>query len=304
MGGNYRFWKDLFASVVSLGTCLLLNAVLYSYLQKYTLDRSEASEFLKTALDHAIPFVPFFIWVYVSYWVLLGLPFFIDVVPRQFYVTAVYARFFRRKIHFKRRMARRAVRFGSWCMRRISDILEFIFGLERESSLARKRKIQIALSYLFVIAISNFIYYLYPIKMLRPDLHSGQNPIDVTIEFLRALYEHDKPNNTLPSQHAAFSALAFLIFNSLRDMPIFFYLVFPWKKMRYRIPISAMGAVTGIWAFLIILSTYFIKQHVIVDSLAGILVAYLAFRFGFSEWLYGKLLKIGKSFVKKDEQST
>ena len=261
-------------------------------MQAYTLHRSEVSEFLSFSLDKAIPFVPFFVWVYMSYWLIMGIPFFIDVVPTQIHIAVLFLRFWKRRIHRNKKILRKSIRRGARIFLAIEKISRFAFGGEKNLPEARKRKIQIVLSYLFVIALSNFVYFLYPLRVVRPELHSGGNPLDITVEFLRALYEYDKPNNTLPSQHAAFSALAFFIFNRLRGTPIFFYMVVPWNIFRVRIPISAMGVLIGVWAFLIILSTYFIKQHVIVDSVAGVAVAYLAFRFGFSEWLHGKLKRL------------
>jgi hypothetical protein len=60
-----------------------------------------------------------------------------------------------------------------------------------------------------------------------------------------------------------------------------------------------VGAAVGAWGFCIILSTYFVKQHVIADSIAGVAVAYLVFRLGFSEWLYGYLRGLGNLILRR-----
>jgi membrane-associated phospholipid phosphatase len=73
---------------------------------------------------------------------------------------------------------------------------------------------------------------------------------------LRVIWESDVPRNCCPSLHVAQCFLASLVC--------------------YRVH-RGVGAVTGVWAFLVGLSTLYTKQHYVVDVIGGAALAYAAY---------------------------
>lgn len=100
------------------------------------------------------------------------------------------------------------------------------------------------------------VYTLWPNGIdLRPDLAGETGPFSAAIRFL---YSIDTPTNSAPSIHTTFSVgahLAIIRYNQNR-------LNKPWIA-----PLSALVMV------LIILSTVLVKQHSVVDLLAGLFLA-------------------------------
>jgi len=107
--------------------------------------------------------------------------------------------------------------------------------------------------------VSNAVYVLFQTKVPRPVLSQDTNRyVNKVIE----LYKSDNPYNCFPSLHCGTSTLA---------------ASFWFVKKRYRI----IAFLMAIWAVLIILSTQFLKQHVVVDitgSIIALLLYFAAFR--------------------------
>jgi membrane-associated phospholipid phosphatase len=107
--------------------------------------------------------------------------------------------------------------------------------------------------------VSNAVYVLFQTKVPRPVLSQDTNwYVNKVIE----LYKSDNPYNCFPSLHCGTSTLA---------------ASFWFVKKRYRI----IAFLMAIWAVLIILSTQFLKQHVVVDitgSIIALLLYFAAFR--------------------------
>lgn len=107
--------------------------------------------------------------------------------------------------------------------------------------------------------VSNAVYVLFQTQVPRPVLAQGTNwYVNKVIE----LYKSDNPYNCFPSLHCGTSTLA---------------ASFWFVKKRYRI----IAFLMAIWAVLIILSTQFLKQHVVVDitgSIIALLLYFAAFR--------------------------
>lgn len=129
-------------------------------------------------------------------------------------------------------------------------VLPLFLNVKRKSHFFR------TLGAMFFITTSSFVMYiLFQTSMIRPDIVIT-SIFDKMVQFI---YLMDKPLNLFPSLHVSLTTAAFL---SLRKTDK--------KKSGYFLPI-ALG---------IIVSTVLIKQHVVLDVLAGIVwggVSYLLF---------------------------
>jgi len=127
-------------------------------------------------------------------------------------------------------------------------ILYFGFFLQLFNKREIWTKIIPAIGTMLIIAFIFFI--VVPSNYPRPKISSDTNSI--TYKLLVFLYQTDPPNNTTPSLHVASSTLLALI---------------AYDKSKI------IGIVLTIWALLITLSTLFVKQHYLIDVIAGILLA-------------------------------
>lgn len=110
------------------------------------------------------------------------------------------------------------------------------------------------LAIIIMYFISYLTYLIYPVKMNRPDL---SNASDFFSKVMNKYYQEDLPVNCFPSLHAANSTLmAYFLSKENRKLSIIFWLI----------------------AVLVMISTLFVKQHVIMDEIAGFLVAIFAAR--------------------------
>lgn len=120
------------------------------------------------------------------------------------------------------------------------------------------------------IIIGNFIFLFYPTTVLRPDIVVN----DLASLIVSITYNADVPVNCMPSMHCIFCFI-----------PIF-CLINSKIKNRYKVPIC-------LYFVLIIFSTLFVKQHVIIDVISAFIISgccYLVSRlkfFGmFKSYLY------------------
>ncbi len=111
------------------------------------------------------------------------------------------------------------------------------------------------------LLLSNFVFLMFQTTVARPDVEPG----GLFNWLVRFVYANDQPYNCFPSVHVLTSAL--MIFGSG---------VLRWSA---KIPIAFVGTS-------IIVSTLFVKQHVIADVLGGLLAAKLVF------WLAGALMPL------------
>jgi len=109
------------------------------------------------------------------------------------------------------------------------------------------------LAYLTVWLFSYVCFLAYPTIGPRPAKVIGEG---FFVWALHAIYSSDVRYNCLPSLHVAQCFLAALTC--------------------YRVH-RGVGAVAGVWAFLVGLSTLYTKQHYVLDVIAGILLAYVAY---------------------------
>ena len=112
------------------------------------------------------------------------------------------------------------------------------------------------LSYILTIIISGIIYIIYPTKILRPNIITN----NISTFLVNTIYKLDNPPiNLLPSMNCSFCFL--FIFSTLLNKNI---------EKKYRLIILILS-------ILIILSTVFIKQHLIIDIIASFIVSSLTF---------------------------
>jgi membrane-associated phospholipid phosphatase len=105
-------------------------------------------------------------------------------------------------------------------------------------------------AYLTVMIVSYVGFLLWPTAAPRPADVPGDG---FSAWSLRLAYSIDPPHGCFPSLHVAYSCVAALAC--------------------YRVH-RGVGALAGLWAALIGVSTLFTKQHYIVDVIAGALAAY------------------------------
>ncbi len=111
-----------------------------------------------------------------------------------------------------------------------------------------------ALSMATAIAIAIVIYMTFQTAVVRTNIEGT----DIFNQGVKIVYQIDAPLNSFPSLHVAIPTIA-TMFIFLRN-----------KKI---------GLATTPIAILIILSTVFIKQHVVLDVLGGLALSLCIFRF-------------------------
>ncbi len=121
----------------------------------------------------------------------------------------------------------------------------------------------------FLIAISNLFFIMFPTSVIR----EVTNVDGFFSKFLSPLYIYDYTTNALPSLHASQTVLAALILSKF------------WNKRN-----SWLFVIT----IIMLLSTLFVKQHYFLDILAGILlgiVIYIIFFIWIKESSSKRLIK-------------
>ncbi len=108
-------------------------------------------------------------------------------------------------------------------------------------------------AYLFVWIIAYAVFILYPTEAPRPARVVGEG---FAVWGLYMLYSSDPPYNCFPSLHVAHSFVSALT-------------VF---RLHRKLGIGAILAAT-----LVALSTLFTKQHYVLDAMAGVLLAFVAY---------------------------
>ncbi len=112
------------------------------------------------------------------------------------------------------------------------------------------------ISYTLAVFISSIIFIIYPTEVIRPLLNNN-NLLDIITNLI---YKVDTPAiNCLPSMHCAICTL-FIISLSIS------------KKSN-----NVIKIIINIMSILIMLSTLFVKQHVIIDALTGIVMMSIIF---------------------------
>lgn len=94
------------------------------------------------------------------------------------------------------------------------------------------------------------VYILWPnIQLLRPEAMPRENLFTWIVSFV---YRFDTPSGVLPSLHAAYSIAILSVFEHRRETRLWWRVLLP------------------ILVVIIILATFFVKQHSVLDALAAI----------------------------------
>lgn len=125
--------------------------------------------------------------------------------------------------------------------------LPFLLSLRQPKKFAK-----ITRAFLLAATIHNVIYAFFQTTIRRPKIKAT----DIYTRLIRYYYSIDRPLNLFPSNHVSFATLANLCLAKI-SRPLA-YLVSPLTVA-------------------IILSTVFIKQHVVVDIIGGLTVAFCSF---------------------------
>ncbi len=135
----------------------------------------------------------------------------------------------------------------------------FILGAVGYFTLVRPEKGNRFFTALFIVYAVAFITYLiFPVRMNRPE--ASMLPQDFLSQVIANFYRSDPPLNCFPSLHAANSTLAaYFLAREVRNV----------------------GVKAALWvvALSVVISTLFVRQHVIADVIAGVALAYLASQF-------------------------
>lgn len=108
------------------------------------------------------------------------------------------------------------------------------------------------MAYIFILAVSFFIFSIFPVKMIRPSIEGE----DLASRLIKLLYEIDRPYNCFPSIHV--SAI--------------FLSSFMCRKLN-----RSFGMAMLLLAIFISFSTMFTKQHYFLDVAGGIILGSLAY---------------------------
>jgi membrane-associated phospholipid phosphatase len=107
---------------------------------------------------------------------------------------------------------------------------------------------EFALALIFCLLVAELIYILFPTYVIRPVIQGD----DLASQWLKRVYDLDRPYNVFPSSHTFTSVLIFLV----------------WREWKPRL--------TWVWGLIcltIVVSILFVHQHYLVDCLGGIALA-------------------------------
>ncbi len=121
-----------------------------------------------------------------------------------------------------------------------------------------KNFLKIVKANIFIIVISDLFFILLPARIIRPELIVD----NFSSYILNLIYVLDKPVNLFPSLHVSMTFLAFLIISKFK------------KDLRIIILIAFI---------LSALSTLFIKQHYLLDTLAGLVLGFISYKIYFKK---------------------
>lgn len=130
----------------------------------------------------------------------------------------------------------------------------------------------LAWSLVIINLVSDLVYLVFPVTtdIYRATLLA--HPM-VGNSFATAMYNHFKTDpsfNCFPSLHASVSTICF-------------YAWYRYAKLKPNAATKSIALLMGVIAAGVMLSTLFVKQHYIVDEIAGFFLAW-----GVGAWMYGK----------------
>ncbi|MEA4827405.1 MAG: phosphatase PAP2 family protein [Clostridium sp.] len=123
------------------------------------------------------------------------------------------------------------------------------------------------------LIICYVIFYFFQTTVVRPELIET----DIFTNIVRVIYSHDNPYNCFPSVHVI---TTYIVMHGINTVS---------KNKRILISSNVIG-------ILIILSTQFVKQHVILDLIFAVVLGEMAFRLSIQGYHKGEELWIKKLF--------
>ncbi|WP_066496295.1 phosphatase PAP2 family protein [Abyssisolibacter fermentans] len=119
-----------------------------------------------------------------------------------------------------------------------------------------KKVYYIALASLNIgLIICSVLYYYFQTTVLRPELVDN----DILTRLVTFIYNHDQPYNCFPSTHVT---TTYIVMKGINAIKIY----------------KSFKLLTNIIGILIILSTQFVKQHVILDLIFAILLGEIVYK--------------------------
>ena len=138
----------------------------------------------------------------------------------------------------------------------------------------KEKYIKLVLATITSLIMLYIFFILYPSKVIRPDINSYN---DLTTFILYIVYKVDSPTNCFPSGHCL---LCFTLIYSLLDN----------QTISNKLKIPAL-----IINILIIMSTLFVKQHVILDVISAFVLATINYYFTVNLKFFNQIKKKMKS---------
>ncbi len=131
-------------------------------------------------------------------------------------------------------------------------------------------------SIVIINAIATVVYILFPVSTYwwRQELLANRIKGNFFADTMYSIYEYDTSFNCLPSMHASMSAICFFVW-------------YQYYKAKPNLKTKIIVIIAFIIALGVVLSTLFVKQHYIVDEIAGVSLAYIVGRYifrMFSAW--------------------
>ena len=138
----------------------------------------------------------------------------------------------------------------------------------------KEKYIKLVLATITSLIMLYIFFILYPSKVIRPDINSYN---DLTTFILYIVYKVDSPTNCFPSGHCL---LCFTLIYSLLDN----------QTISNKLKMPAL-----IINILIIMSTLFVKQHVILDVISAFALATINYYFTVNLKFFNQIKKKMKS---------
>ncbi len=131
-------------------------------------------------------------------------------------------------------------------------------------------------SIVIINAIATVVYILFPVSTYwwRQELLANRIKGNFFADTMYSIYEYDTSFNCLPSMHAGMSAICFFVW-------------YKYYKAKPNLKTKIIAITAFIIALGVVLSTLFVKQHYIIDEIAGVLLAYIVGKYlfrMFSAW--------------------
>ena len=150
----------------------------------------------------------------------------------------------------------------------------YLWTTSNELDAWKEKYIKLVLATITSLIMLYIFFILYPSKVIRPDINSYN---DLTTFILYIVYKVDSPTNCFPSGHCL---LCFTLIYSLLDN----------QTISNKLKMPAL-----IINILIIMSTLFVKQHVILDVISAFALATINYYFTVNLKFFNQIKKKMKS---------